>query len=111
MKLLIFNFLLFSVIAVHAQTEGVSGIISSGKPHSHVAGVTVVIMEKSVSLLSDSSGSYHFENIGPGVYTLEFSCPGYDKMKVEGVKLVEGELNKKLDVRMNRAKVKFMRVQ
>lgn len=77
-KPLLFLLLLFTIINVDAQTftGKILGMVRAkdGKPEP---GVTIVLRELNQMTTTNEDGSYRFNNIKPGNYTVRISCVGY----------------------------------
>ncbi len=65
-----------------------TGAVVSG---AHVE-VTGVALEGSKSLNTDSTGTYHFANLPPGLYTITVTAKGFKVTKREGLNLEVGHL-------------------
>ena len=77
-----------------AQFGSVAGVVkdSSG---AAVPGVTVeasspVLIEKSRTAVSDSSGQYRVEQLRPGTYSITFTLAGFSSVRQEGLEISAG---------------------
>src|SRR5208282_5694711 len=95
--LLVAAALIVSSCALFAQetTGGFAGTVkdSTGAVvrDAHVE-VTGAALEGSKSLNTDSTGTYHFANLPPGVYTITVTAKGFKVTKREGLNLEVGHL-------------------
>jgi hypothetical protein len=92
----VFSMLLL-VASVFAQetTGGLQGTVKDPSG-AVVSKATVVLtgtaLEGEKSLATDSSGSYHFANLPPGVYTVTVKASGFSELKREGIRIEVGHL-------------------
>jgi hypothetical protein len=92
----VFSMLLL-VASVFAQetTGGLQGTVKDPSG-AVVAKATVILtgaaLEGEKSLATDSSGSYHFANLPPGVYTVTVKASGFSELKREGIRIEVGHL-------------------
>ncbi len=80
--------MLISVV-VKAQQSNIIGCVSDVQSQK-VQGVTVRLIELKKGKISDESGSFSFENIASGVYTLQASFVGYKTLE-QPVKIETGK--------------------
>ncbi len=85
-SILIYLFFLAFITSIAAQNGSIRGVISdnNGQP---LPFATVVLTEKNVAKVADTEGSYFFENVSLGTYTLVVTAVGFlkleQKIKVE----------------------------
>jgi Carboxypeptidase regulatory-like domain len=76
--------------ALYAQAS-IAGVVkdSSGAvlPGVTVEAASPVLIEKTRSAVSDSSGQYRVENLRPGTYSVSFTLAGFSTVKREGIEL------------------------
>src|SRR5437879_669188 len=88
--------------AAHAQSS-LTGIVkdTSGAvlPGVTVEAASAVLIEKTRSAITDSTGAYRLTDLRPGLYTVSFTLTGFAAVKREGLELpanftmtVNGEL-------------------
>lgn len=95
--LLVAAVLILTSCALFAQetTGGFTGTVKDstgavvGGAHVEVTGTS---LEGSKSLNTDSTGTYHFANLPPGVYTISVTAKGFKVTKREGLNLETGHL-------------------
>ncbi|MCD6423106.1 MAG: carboxypeptidase regulatory-like domain-containing protein [Elusimicrobia bacterium] len=63
----------------------ISGTVKNSQTGEYISGVDVLLVEKNVSVATDSSGSFAFSNISTGTYTLKFSKSGYNSLTQENI--------------------------
>ncbi len=100
-KVATFAVCLFSVLLLIANvfaqetTGGLQGTIKD--PSGAVVAKALVVLTGTTqigakSLETDSSGSYHFVNLPPGVYTVSVKASGFSELKREGITIEIGHL-------------------
>src|SRR5438477_10288104 len=76
--------------AAHAQSS-LTGIVkdTSGAvlPGVTVEAASPVLIEKTRSAVTDSTGAYRLTDLRPGVYTITFALAGFSTVKRDGVEL------------------------
>ncbi|MGZ3879693.1 MAG: TonB-dependent receptor [Flavisolibacter sp.] len=83
----------FFALAVSAQDNAtVSGTIVDKNNQSALAGITVEIDPGSRTFISDISGSFRFDGVHPGSYTLRFSGVGYQLKTLSNIVLTTGNI-------------------
>jgi len=83
--ILLFSIFITTHFFARAQVS-LTGKITGGKNHSHLAGAVVSIADLNVSAGSDSLGNYYLKNIPRGTYLVQVSLTGYAS-KVETMTL------------------------
>ncbi|HEX8027969.1 MAG TPA: carboxypeptidase regulatory-like domain-containing protein, partial [Vicinamibacterales bacterium] len=80
-----------STTAASAQSSGIAGVVrdSSG---AVLPGVTVeasspALIERSRTAITDSQGRYNIVDLRPGVYTVNFTLPGFSTIRREEIQL------------------------
>ncbi|MEP6844822.1 MAG: TonB-dependent receptor [Panacibacter sp.] len=91
MKLL-FSILLFSSIKLSAQNAVITGKISDENTNQVLAGATITISSLKKTTTSQSDGTYTFQNMIPGKYTLLISYVGYDSKNVSDAEAEKGQV-------------------
>jgi hypothetical protein len=83
--------LVVSTTAASAQSSGIAGVVrdSSG---AVLPGVTVeasspALIERSRTAITDSQGRYNIVDLRPGVYTVNFTLPGFSTIRREEIQL------------------------
>jgi hypothetical protein len=80
-----------SVSPAFAQTSGIAGVVkdTSGAvmPGVTVEAASPVLIERTRSVVSDSSGQYKIIDLRPGTYTVTFTLPGFSTVKREGIEV------------------------
>jgi CarboxypepD_reg-like domain/TonB-dependent Receptor Plug Domain len=98
-----FHFILFLFPScVFAQGADIQGHVSELISNKPLAGVTVSIANTSYGSTTDSAGDYHFSNLQPGIYNLQFSSVGYRpkavfEVQVSNLKAVVVDVNLEQD--------------
>jgi hypothetical protein len=98
----VFAVILLCPAIAYAQ-GAVTGVVrdTSGAvlPGVTVEGASLVLIEKVRAVVSDGTGQYCIENVGPGIYTLTFTLPDFATVRREGIEFtgsltatVNGEL-------------------
>ncbi|MGZ3937399.1 MAG: TonB-dependent receptor [Flavisolibacter sp.] len=83
----------FFALALSAQDNAtVSGTIVDKNNQSALAGITVEIDPGSRTFISDISGSFRFDGVHPGSYTLRFSGVGYQLKTLSNIVLTTGNI-------------------
>lgn len=100
--------LLLALWRADARAQGsvqasIAGVVSDSSG-AVLPGVTVeasspVLIEKSRSAISDSTGRYRIVGLTPGTYTIIFTLQGFNTSKREGV-LLSGSLAATIDIEM-----------
>ncbi|HMF95650.1 MAG TPA: carboxypeptidase-like regulatory domain-containing protein, partial [Vicinamibacterales bacterium] len=83
-------FLVLTPAAAHAQSTltGVARDTSGAVlPGVTVEAASPVLIEKTRSAVTDSTGSYRIVDLRPGVYTLTFTLAGFSIVKRENIEL------------------------
>ena len=92
---------------VQAQTGALSGSVIDPQG-GVVPGVTVVANSPALAspevVVTDSTGTYQFPNLTPGVYNLTFSLIGFENERREGIRVDPGEFNT-LDIQVRVAQL------
>ena len=75
-----------------SDTGRITGMICEKSSGDSIPEVTVTLVEKKLTALTDASGRYEFDNIAPGDYTLSITAENYEptkkKIKVESGKTI-----------------------
>lgn len=79
-------------LSAAAQLGGIRGTVMDQDFEVPLPGVKVLISETGQESASGETGSYVFENVAPGGYTLLFSKEGYTRVIKSGVVVVAGRL-------------------
>src|SRR3954469_21997696 len=74
----------YAQVALAGTVKDASGAVLPGVT---VEAASPVLIEKTRSAVSDSSGQYRIESLQPGTYTVTFSLSGFSTLKREGVEL------------------------
>jgi TonB-dependent receptor len=85
--------LLFTSFTAFAQQGTLSGNVIDAETGEELIGATVLAQGTSTGTVTDISGNYQLQ-LDPGTYTIVFSYISYASQSVEGVKIVEGEVNR-----------------
>ncbi len=67
----------------HAQDSSLSGKVVSAEDRQPLRGVTVHIADLSIQQITDANGSFLFQNLPPGRYTLNFSYLGFEPLRTD----------------------------
>ncbi|HUH33043.1 MAG TPA: TonB-dependent receptor, partial [Daejeonella sp.] len=91
-KLLILLIILISGIATQAQINNLATGVISGKitdelTNQQLAGVSVSLPDLNRGTTTDSTGSYIFNDLKPGVYSIRFSYVGYKPKSVYDIQV------------------------
>jgi len=84
--------LLFLIIAVcplefiSAQTFSIKGKVVDAQSIP-LPGVNIILVNTSFGAATDKDGNYEIANLPPGIYTVEFSAIGYEKLNKENVEI------------------------
>src|SRR5438128_592502 len=90
--------------AVFAQTQGsITGVVKDATG-AVLPGVTVeadspALTEKVRTVITGGDGVYRLVNLGPGVYSVTFTLPGFTTFKRDGLELV-GDTTLAINVEM-----------
>src|SRR5262245_53762751 len=83
------------VLSVPAAVFAQAGIAGAVKDTSGAVlpGVTVeasspALIEKTRTVVTDSTGQYKIENLRPGIYAVTLTLQGFTTMKYEGIELI-----------------------
>ena len=79
-----FIFLLIITENIFAQTYSITGTVVDSN-FNPIPGVNVVIINTNYGAASDENGNYEISNLSSGVYVIEFSAIGYEKVRKENV--------------------------
>ncbi|MFI5236942.1 MAG: TonB-dependent receptor domain-containing protein [Ignavibacteriales bacterium] len=69
---------------IYAQTYNIDGTVSN----SHlipIAGVNVSVLNTNYGSATDEQGRYEIKNLSQGIYTIEFSAIGFEKLKLDSI--------------------------
>src|SRR6478672_13089131 len=91
LKLLIFISFFFC-LKLTAQTAVITGKISDESNNQVLAGATVTLGGTKKSVTTQSDGTYLFQNLTAGKYSLLVSYVGYDSKNVADVEVITGEI-------------------
>ncbi len=72
------------------KAGSILGVVTDKEKGTPINGVNVVLKETGQSITTDRSGSFRFDNLKPGAYTLSFDAEGYLDYS-EIVSLAEGQ--------------------
>src|SRR3979490_3193367 len=85
---------LFIVTKLSAQETGnIKGKIVEQITKQPIAGATITLKEKQVSVISDSSGVYRISNIEAGTYTMGISYVGFQEKTLHEIPIFRGKTN------------------
>jgi iron complex outermembrane receptor protein len=80
----LFVFLLIITENISAQTYSIIGKVTDMKSKP-VPGVNVILLNTNYGAATDENGNYKIIDIPSGVYTIEFSAIGYEKIRKENI--------------------------
>ncbi len=66
-----------NINSINAGRDTLSGKVTDAGTGSTLAGASVYIPDLKMSVVADSNGNYHFNNLPHGAYVIEVSCIGY----------------------------------
>jgi len=92
--------------ATFAQTAIITGKVLDGKTGLPLGGDSIVLIEKSISAVSDQNGIFIFNKLPAGNYSLKCKHKGYYDKIVTDIILVENE-NKEINISLNMASKKL----
>lgn len=85
-------FMLLSVQFLFAQKAGkISGTVTDKSDKSTLIGVTIALKGTSFGTVTDIDGNYSINNIPNGIYNIECSYVGYERIFITGIKISGGE--------------------
>ena len=88
----IFFLSLFIVTKLYAQSPGnIKGKIIEQITKQPIAGASVLLNEKQISAITDSSGMYIFSNIPAGTYSINISCVGFQEKKLQEITVLRAK--------------------
>ncbi|ELR69528.1 TonB-dependent receptor [Fulvivirga imtechensis AK7] len=91
-KLLTLGFLLSLSLASHAQKGIIRGSVIDNTSGEPLIGVTVILNGTTTGAATDFDGKFEIAT-EPGTYTLQVSFISYQKLSIEGVKVIDGEVS------------------
>lgn len=95
-RISILLFMLFSAVALHAQTTGkIQGKIVDGKTGEALPGANIQVEGTTRGAAADQSGDFYILNIPPGDYVLRVQMLGYSVVRIEDVRV---SVNRTFDV-------------
>jgi iron complex outermembrane receptor protein len=82
----LFILLLINTGSISAQTYSITGSVvdSKSKP---IPGVNVVLINTNFGAATDENGNYEITDLPLGIYTIEFSAIGYEKIRREDISI------------------------
>lgn len=83
---------LFFSAKLSAQNAVITGKISDESNNQALAGATITIVSTKKSVTSLSDGTYTFQNIAAGKYSLLVSYIGYDSKNIADAEVIKGEV-------------------
>ncbi len=84
---------MFCSIASIAQSGVLTGKITDASTGQKLTGATVIISNLNKKTSSDLDGAYTFNNLTPGIYTLQVTYVGYELKEIAGVEVKGGTVN------------------
>ena len=86
--------LLLVPAVVSAQDAGISGVVSDDTggvlPGVTVTAASPALIEQQRIAITDGQGQFAFVGLAVGTYSVEFSLPGFNQIRREGVELTSG---------------------
>lgn len=79
------------LFAQEADRGTISGILTEGWEGRPLAGATVVVRGTTLAVTTDAQGRFRLTGMPPGVYTLQFSAPGYVRAALTEVLVAPGQ--------------------
>jgi len=92
-KSIIFLTLLIATKLQAQETGNIKGKIVEQITKQPIAGATVTLKEKQVSVITDSSGIYIFSNIPPGSYSITISYVGFQEKRLNEITILRAKTN------------------
>jgi outer membrane receptor protein involved in Fe transport len=85
---------LCAALTLHAQDAGrgvISGTLTESWEGRPLAGATVTVRGTTLAVTTDARGRFQLTGVPPGVYTLQFSAPGYTRAVLADVLVAPGQ--------------------
>ena len=86
--------LFFTVTPALAQDAGIAGNVSDDTggvlPGVTVTAASPALIEQQRIAITDGQGQFAFVGLAVGTYSVEFSLPGFNQIRREGVELTSG---------------------
>lgn len=89
---ILLSLLLFFSKSIFAQTFSIKGSVVDGQ-FIPLPGVNVVLINTSFGAATDDDGNYEILNLAAGVYIIEFSAIGYEKIRKENIVIKDQSIN------------------
>lgn len=92
------NFFLITILAIigshiQAQTGKITGKVINSASGQPLASATLLLVEKSKTIVADQNGSFSFAKLSAGTYSIKCSYIGYVHKLVEEIVVKEGDNN------------------
>ena len=82
----LFAFLIIITENISAQTYSISGKVTDSKSKP-IPGVNVILVNTNFGAATDEKGNYVITDLSSGVYTIEFSAIGFEKIRKENISI------------------------
>jgi TonB-dependent receptor len=92
-SLLVFLLLTFIYSVSFAQNGKISGKVINANSGQALASATLILIEKSKTIVADQNGAFSFTKLATGTYSVKCSYIGYNQKIVEEIIVKEGENN------------------
>ena len=103
MRLVTFIFLFFHTSFLIAQTNKVSGSVINASTGQVLASATLVLIEKSKTVIADQNGNFTFNKLEEGTYSIRCSYSGYKEKTVEEI-IVKKNENTSISISLDQKK-------
>ncbi len=87
----------FSLVSLRGAISGTVLRMDTEEPLAN-ASVSVKVDDYTITVTSDTNGSYHIPNIPPGTYSITVSLTGFNTTVIEDVEVVSGVTTEGVDV-------------
>lgn len=82
----LFTFLIIITENISAQTYSISGKVTDSKLNP-IPGVNVILVNSNFGAATDENGNYEITDLSAGVYIIEFSAIGFEKIRTENISI------------------------
>src|ERR1035437_2409053 len=100
----------FLVITTILNAASIKGHVNDAETHKAIPGAVISISGTNLNEVADTRGSFSFNNLKPGNYTLVGSCMGYKNSTSQNINLTTTDANIIVDLNMEPSLIKMNEV-
>ncbi len=101
-KLILFPFLLLSILQLGAQSGIIKGLITNGINNEPISFASVLVLDTDSGTTTDLDGNYEITGLAPGLYSIRASYVGFDDFTEYEIQVFNNK-PAVIDIQMNEA--------